>query len=115
MARALRTVGLSAAAAVLVAMPAAAQFNPFEALFGSPPRPPSNVPTGRPLPPSYPEQRPADPRYGDPRYPEQPYPAPGYPEQAAVPRAGTPAGAIQSQPLPPPTAGTAAVIPPGQP
>src|SRR5438477_26554 len=37
-----------AATATLGAVPATAQFfNPFEALFGAPPRPPSSVPSGR--------------------------------------------------------------------
>ena len=97
-------VGLSA----LGAPPAAAQFNPFEALFGSPPRPPSGVPGGRqPMPPApqeaYPEPQP---------YPgRQPYPGQPYPGQAGLPPQGG-AGGIQSQPLPPP-GGTAAVDPRG--
>jgi hypothetical protein len=97
-----RFVVLSAASlAALGALPAAAQFNPFEALFGTPPRPPSGVPGGRVPPPpqqqaypQYPDQRYQDPRYQDPRYQEQ----------------GPPGGpGIQSQPLPPPVAG----LPPG--
>jgi hypothetical protein len=92
-------VGLSA----LGAPPAAAQFNPFEALFGPPPRPPGGVPGGRqPMPPApqeaYPDQQP---------YPgRQPYPG-----QAGLPPQGG-GGGIQSQPLPPP-GGTAAVDPRG--
>ena len=92
-------VGLSA----LAAPPAAAQFNPFEALFGSPPRPPGGVPGGRqPMPPApqeaYPDQQP---------YPgRQPYPG-----QAGLPPQGS-GGGIQSQPLPAP-GGTAAVDPRG--
>src|SRR5262245_48158532 len=125
MARALVAAGLVAASAVLFGTPAAAQFNPFEALFGSPPRPPSSVPSGRQPPqqqayPQYPDQqdpryqdpryqdpRSQDPRYRDPRYPD-------YPEQAGVPRQAPPGG-IESQPLPPPPGGTTAAVPPGQP
>ena len=52
MARALRIACLIAGSAALGALPAAAQFNPFEALFGTPPRPPSACPAAasRPLP-----------------------------------------------------------------
>ena len=60
------------------ALPAAAQFNPFEALFGSPPRPPSGVPGGRQQPP--PQQQAVD--NGDlPPPPEQTPP----PSQAKSP------------------------------
>src|SRR5438128_57459 len=115
-----RFVALSAASLVaLGVLPAAAQFNPFEALFGTPPRPPSGVPGGRQQPPqqqqgypqqqAYPQypdqrydQRSQDPRYQDPRYQEQ------YPDQA---RQGPPGAGIQSQPLPPPPGGTAAAVP----
>src|SRR5712691_3309100 len=96
-------VGLSA-----LGTPAAAQFNPFEALFGPPPRPPGGVPGGRqPTQPApqeaYPDQQP---------YPgRQPYPGQPYPGQANLPPQGG-AGGIQSQPLPPP-GGTAAVDPRG--
>jgi hypothetical protein len=83
---------LVAGVAALGAPPAAAQFfNPFEALFGSPPRPPGGVP-GR-------QQGPTPPA---PQYPERPYPEQSYPQ------GGT--GGIQSQPLPPPS-GSAAVDP----
>jgi hypothetical protein len=125
MARARVTAGLIAASAVLVgSVPAAAQFNPFEALFGSPPRPPSSVPSGRQPPqayPQYPEQadpRSQDPRYQDPRYQDPRYRDPRnpeYPEQAGVPPRPAPPGGIQSQPLPPPPGGTTAAVPPGQP
>jgi hypothetical protein len=117
MVRSLRTACLIAAAAMLGSLPAAAQFNPFEALFGSPPRPPSSVPGGRQQPPpqqypQYPEQQ--DPRYRDPRLPTQQYPAQQYPEQAGVPpRPVGPGGGIESQPLPPPPGGTTAAVPPG--
>ncbi len=131
MARSLHTAcliaALSALGIALVPCPAHAQFNPFEALFGSPPRPPAGVPNGRPVPQpqydpyqddrferpypqqqGYPQQQ---PQQGYPQYPqEQPYPP-----QANVPMRPSPGG-IQSQPLPPPP-GTAAVDPraPGQP
>src|SRR6266704_2234896 len=95
----------SCAAAALVTgvvfaggVPATAQFfNPFEALFGPPPRPPSAVPGRQPTPvpqqqgyPSYPDER-----YPGPRYPQQQYPDQPYPGQA---RESPPAG-VQSQPL----------------
>jgi hypothetical protein len=86
-------------ATVLGAAPAAAQFiNPFEALFGTPPRPPSTVPSGRP-----------GPQQGYPQYPDQ-----QYPNQAGVPRQGPPGG-VQTQPLPPPPGSSAAVTPGGPP
>ncbi|HSS85877.1 MAG TPA: hypothetical protein VLL30_19140, partial [Reyranella sp.] len=59
-----------AAWATLGVLPAGAQFfNPFEALFGPPPRPPSSVPSGRPQQayPQYPDQRYPDQRYQDQR------------------------------------------------
>jgi len=111
-----RFVALSAVSlAALGVLPATAQFNPFEALFGSPPRPPSGVPGGRQQPPpqqqAYPQypdqrydQRSQDPRYQDPRYQEQ------YPDQARQGPFGGGAG-VQSQPLPPPPGGTAAGVP----
>jgi len=81
-------VGLAA----LGAFPAAAQlFNPFEALFGPPPRPPSGVPGNRPAP------TPPAPRDA---YPDQSYQEP-------------PGGGVQTQPLPPPPGGTAAIDPRG--
>jgi hypothetical protein len=127
MARSLRTLCLVAAsfvaaAVALGAAPAAAQFNPFEALFGSPPRPPGSVPGGRQPPaqqqayPQYPDQR--YPEQRDQRYPEQPQYQDQYPGQAAVPRGaqpGDPGGGVQSQPLPPPPGTSAAATPPGQP
>jgi hypothetical protein len=147
MARLLRTVCLVAAPillpAALGALPAAAQFNPFETIFGAPPRPPGNVPGGR-QPPGPPPQQQGYPQYPDqqqrypdqPPYPrqqqypeqqqypdqQQPYPAgqqPPYPGQQQYPeqaRQAPPGGGIQSQPLPSPLppSGTAA-LPPGQP
>src|SRR6516162_3450334 len=104
-----------AAWATLGVLPAGAQFfNPFEALFGPPPRPPSSVPSGRPQQ-AYP-QYPPDQRYPDQRYPEQQqYPDQPYPGQARqAPPVGAPGG-VQSQPLPPPDGAAAAVDPlPGQ-
>jgi hypothetical protein len=108
MARLLYTACLIAT--VLAAAPAAAQFiNPFEALFGTPPRPPSGVPGGG---------RPGPPQQGYPQYPDQRYPEQQYPNQAGVPRQGPPGG-VQMQPLPPPPGSSAAVtpggpLPPGQ-
>jgi hypothetical protein len=105
-----------AAWATLGVLPAGAQFfNPFEALFGPPPRPPSSVPSGRPQQayPQYPpDQRYPDQRYPDQRYPEQQqYPDQPYPGQARQ----APPGGVQSQPLPPPDGAAAAVDPlPGQ-
>ncbi len=108
MARSLRTVCLVAGLAALGIIPASAQFNPFEALFGSPPRPPGSVPGGRPQGyPQYPDQRYPDQRYPDQRYPEQQ----DYSGQAT--RHGHPG--VQSQPLPPPPGGTAAVVDPRAP
>src|SRR5205823_13759873 len=78
MARSLVTIALIAAAVPLGATVAGAQFNPFSAIFGSPPpRPPSNVPGAR--------QQIGTPPPGQP--------APGYP---------APYGGVQSHPLPPP-------------
>jgi len=87
------TVGVALAAA-----PAAAQFiNPFEALFGAPPRPPATVPNGR-------QQQYQGQQYRDDRY--APYPDEQYPRQ------GEPA--VQSRPLPPPAGGgSAAAVDPG--
>ena len=110
MARSFRTACLIAVplTAALGVLPATAQFvNPFEALFGSPPRPPSGVPSGRQQAPQqgypqqgYPPNR--DDQYPDPQY-QQPYPG-----QA---RQAPPAGGVQNQPLPPPDGTTAAVDP----
>jgi hypothetical protein len=121
MARTLLTACLIAGSAALGALPAAAQFNPFEALFGTPPRPPSGVPGGRqPTPPAPQEgysgqqQYPRQEAYpGQQQYPrQQPDPGQPYPGQANVPPQGVPGG-VQSQPLPPPPGGTAAVDPRG--
>jgi hypothetical protein len=83
------------------AAPAAAQFNPFEIIFG-PPRPPQDVPRpGNDVP--RPGMRPGE----LPPPPQQLPPPPGRPQAARPP------GGVQSQPLPPPPGGTAA-SPPGQ-
>jgi hypothetical protein len=96
---------LATGAMTASSVPAMAQFfNPFEALFGPPPRPPSGVPGGRqPAPPaSYPQ------------YQDQ-----NYPNQSNAPRQAPSAG-VQSEPLaPPPGGATASVeplstLPPGQ-
>jgi hypothetical protein len=110
MAPSFRTVCVIAAAttawAALDVAPAGAQFiNPFEALFGSPPRPPAGVPGGRPQPAPPPQQT-------YPQYPEQQAPD-QYPGQQPYPgqaRQGAPGG-VQSQSLPPPEGATAAVDP----
>ena len=85
-----------AAIAALVALglvvPAAAQFG---WIFGDPPRPPSNVPGGRPQQPQQPY--PQQPDYPPPpaNYPPANYP-PDYPPGSAQP-------GVQSRPLPPPS------------
>lgn len=76
--------------------PAAAQFNPFEIIFG-PPRPPQDVPS---RPSGNVPQRPS--RQGDLPPPIQPQPRP--PVQTSRPP-------VQSQPLPPPPGGTPAPPP----
>jgi hypothetical protein len=106
---------LAAAGSVLPGVPAAAQFfNPFEALFGPPPRPPSAVPSSRQQAPpqGYPQAYPQYPdQRNDPRYPEQQPPG-----QANLPRQGVPApGGIQSEPLAPPPGGTTASVDPTRP
>jgi hypothetical protein len=109
MARSLCTAAVAAAlcvaGSILPVVPAAAQFfNPFEALFGPPPRPPSGVPRQQAPPQSYPQY----PDQNDPRFPQQP-PA----GQASLPRQGAPArGGIQSEPLPPPPGGATASVDP---
>jgi hypothetical protein len=71
-------------------VPAAAQFG---WIFGDPPRPPSNVPGGRPQQPT-PQPYPQQPDYPPPpvNYP----PPPDYPPGGAQP-------GVQSRPLPPPS------------
>jgi hypothetical protein len=96
-------VALVTGAVFACSAPASAQFfNPFEALFGPPPRPPSAVPGGR-------QQMPApNPQYQDPRY-DQGYQQQPYPNQANVARR-PPAAGVQSEPLAPPPGGTTASV-----
>ncbi len=116
MARLPYIVCLIAALAALGSLPAAAQlFNPFEQLFGAPPRPPSGVPNRQAPPQQYPREQ----QYPDQQYPQYPGQQDQYrgQQQAYPPQANVPIGPprdIQSQPLPPPP-GTAAVGPSGQP
>jgi len=89
--------------------PAAAQFNPLEAIFG-PFRPPADIPGRSPPPSQYPPSTRLPP--GPPpsqQYPQQQYPQ-QYPPSARLPP-GPPPG-VQTQPLPPPPGATSA--PPGQ-
>jgi hypothetical protein len=81
---------IAAAAALCLVVPAAAQFG---WIFGDPPRPPSNVPGGRPQQPT-PQPYPQQPDYPPPpvNYP----PPPDYPPGGAQP-------GVQSRPLPPPS------------
>ena len=105
MARSFRTACLIAVplTAALGVLPAAAQFvNPFEALFGPPPRPPSGVPSGRQQAP----QQQGYPQQGYPQNRDDQYPDPQYQQRQAPP-----AGGVQNQPLPPPDGTTAAVDP----
>jgi hypothetical protein len=105
MARSFRTACLIAVplTAALGVLPAAAQFvNPFEALFGAPPRPPSGVPSGRQQAP----QQQGYPQQGYPQNRDDQYPDPQYQQRQAPP-----AGGVQNQPLPPPDGTTAAVDP----
>src|SRR6516164_11140666 len=91
---------LVAGTSMLVGEPAAAQFiNPFEALFGLPPRPPSVVPNGRQQPPpqsypqSYSQPYPQDPDEDDDARSPQQMPA----GQASYPRGASTRGAVQSE------------------
>jgi len=105
MARSFRTACLIAVplTAALGGVPATAQFvNPFEALFGSPPRPPSGVPSGRQQAP----QQQGYPQQGYPQNRDDQYPDPQYQQRQAPP-----AGGVQNQSLPPPDGTTAAVDP----
>src|SRR5882724_3695959 len=83
-----------AAIAALVALglvvPAAAQFG---WIFGDPPRPPSNVPGGRPQQP---------PQQPYPQQPDYPPPPANYPPPPDYQPGGQPPG-VQSRPLPPPS------------
>jgi hypothetical protein len=109
MARLRFSVIILACAGVSAAGPAAAQFNPLEAIFG-PFRPPADIPGRSPPPSQYPPSTRLPP--GPPpsqQYPQQQYPQ-QYPPSARLPP-GPPPG-VQTQPLPPPPGATSA--PPGQ-
>src|SRR5436190_3061620 len=98
----LRVLGAPVAAmacSLVCSVPTSAQFfNPLEALFGPPPRPPSTVPNARP---------PGSPGY-DQRYPD-------YPGAQGGVRQG-PGGGVATEPLaPPPGGSTASVDPYGRP
>lgn len=99
MARRIRLLALVVPAALLAATPAFAQFG---SIFSDPPpRPPANVPSAPPPPPPY---HPS----GRDSPPSQPLPAP-----MNLPPSDRPgAGAIRSQPLPPPPGGIVAPAPP---
>jgi hypothetical protein len=87
-------------AGLCAAEPAAAQFNPFEAIFG-PFRPPADVPGRAPPPSQYPPSSRLPP--GPPpsqQYPPEQYPQQQYPPSGRLPP-GPPSG-VQTQPLPPP-------------
>ena len=99
---------LLAVIGAVAAVPAHAQFNPFEAIFG-PFRPPADVPGGRRLPPGPPpSQYPPDTRL-----PPGPPPSQQYPQQYP-PSARLPPG-VQTQPLPGPGGGAARPAPPRRP
>jgi hypothetical protein len=92
MGRRTSVAAIATAVALGLVVPAAAQFG---WIFGDPPRPPSNVPGGRPQQPQQPY--PQQPDYPPPpaNYPPANYP-PDYPPGSAQP-------GIQSRPLPPPS------------
>jgi hypothetical protein len=91
--------------ATLAAAPAVAQFG---SVFGEPPRPPADVPSGgfpaQPPPVQYPGQSSTPQQYPSQQYPRPPQ---GVPPQNA---ARAPSG-IQSQPLPPPAGASLAPAP----
>ncbi|HEY7243317.1 MAG TPA: DUF2155 domain-containing protein [Xanthobacteraceae bacterium] len=90
-------------AAFAASAPATAQFfNPFEALFGQPPRPPSTVPAARPQAPAS-----SYPQYQDLRS-DQGYQPQPYPNETNVPR--RPPAGVSSAPLAPPPGGTTASV-----
>ena len=102
MGRRTSVAAIATAVALGLVVPAAAQFG---WIFGDPPRPPSNVPGGRPQQP-YPQQ------------PDYPPPPANYPPAPDYQPGGQPPG-VQSRPLPPPSgaaldpAPRALVPPPG--
>jgi hypothetical protein len=94
MGRRTSVAAIATAVALGFVVPAAAQFG---WIFGDPPRPPSNVPGGRPQQPQQP--------YPQQPYPQQPdYPPPpaNYPPSPDYPPSGAQPG-VQSRPLPPPS------------
>jgi hypothetical protein len=92
MGRRTSVAAIATAVALGLVVPAAAQFG---WIFGDPPRPPSNVPGGRPQQP-VPQPYPQQPDYPPPaNYPPANYP-PDYPPGGAQP-------GVQSRPLPPPS------------
>src|SRR5262245_13807840 len=88
MGRRTAVTAIAAAVALGLVVPAAAQFG---WIFGDPPRPPSNVPDGRPQQPQQPY----------PRQPDYPPPPANYPPPPDYQPGGQPPG-VQSRPLPPP-------------
>jgi len=97
MGRRTSVAAIATAVALGLVVPAAAQFG---WIFGDPPRPPSNVPGGRPQQPQqpYPQQPdypPPPANYPPANYPPANYP-PDYPPGSAQP-------GVQSRPLPPPS------------
>src|SRR5882762_6145275 len=95
MGRRTSAAAIATAVALGLVVPAAAQFG---WIFGDPPRPPSNVPGGRPQQPT-PQPYPQQPDYPPPpaNYP----PAPDY-QPGGQPSGVQPPG-VQSRPLPPPS------------
>ena len=96
MGRRTSVAAIATAVALGLVVPAAAQFG---WIFGDPPRPPSNVPGGRPQQPP-PQSYPRDPDY--PPLPPGNYPPANYPPQPDYQPGGQPPG-VQSRPLPPPS------------
>src|SRR5262249_8690649 len=103
---------LLAVIGAVAAVPAHAQFNPFEAIFG-PFRPPADVPGGRRLAraPRPPQSPPEPGRRGGPPPPQN---SPQKSPQRPPPSARLPPG-VQPQPLPPPGGGAARPPPPRRP
>src|SRR6266545_4097380 len=95
MGRRTSVAAIATAVALGLVVPAAAQFG---WIFGDPPRPPSNVPGGRP------QQPPQQPYPQQPDYPPPPanYPPVNYPPPPDYQPGGQPPG-VQSRPLPPPS------------
>jgi len=95
MGRRTSVAAIATAVALGLVVPAAAQFG---WIFGDPPRPPSNVPGGRP------QQPPQQPYPQQPDYPPPPanYPPANYPPPPDYQPGGQPPG-VQSRPLPPPS------------